>query len=225
MYDSIKEDSKIEFNYNSDNKQDESACIFCAVKVKDTGYFLIVCTNGNTIYDKVKRTYGLFDTTNHFKKGYYYDFPSEEFKMISCGRGICNMSLMFCNNKNLEKIIFLEGFNTENVTDMRGMFTNCFSLTNLNLSKFNTKNVIDMREMFNGCSKLTNLDLSNFNTSNVTNMSNMFYECSSLKELNLSNFNTGNVTYMDKMFDGCLAFKEKNIITKDKKIINMFKSK
>ena len=55
------------------------------------------------------------------------------------------------------------------------MFSWCYSLTSLNISKFNTDNVTDMRYMFSGCSSLTSLNLSNFNTNNVTNMSGMFY--------------------------------------------------
>ena len=54
------------------------------------------------------------------------------------------------------------------------MFSDCSSLTNINLSNFNTKNVSDMSFMFYGCSSLTNINLSNFNIINVTNMSDMF---------------------------------------------------
>ena len=40
--------------------------------------------------------------------------------------------------------------------------------------------------MFSDCSSLTNIDLSNFNTNNVTNMGGMFCGCSSLTNINLS---------------------------------------
>ena len=65
------------------------------------------------------------------------------------------------------------------------MFSNCSSLTNLDLSNFNTQNVINMNEMFSNCSSLTNLDLSNFNTQNVTDMNDMFCDCGSLKIKNV----------------------------------------
>ena len=45
------------------------------------------------------------------------------------------------------------------------------------------KNVTDMSGMFNECSSLTELNLSNFNTNKVTNMSNMFNGCVKLKEI------------------------------------------
>ena len=35
---------------------------------------------------------------------------------------------------------------------MRAMFDNCSSLKKLNLNNFNTNNVTDMRYMFSGCS-------------------------------------------------------------------------
>jgi len=76
---------------------------------------------------------------------------------------------------------------------MSGMFCECSSLTNINLSKFNTNNVTDMSGMFCECSSLTNINLSNFNTNHVNNMENMFYRC---KKLN-----------------------KNGIITKDKKIL------
>ena len=38
------------------------------------------------------------------------------------------------------------------------MFSECSSLTSLNLSNFNTNNVEDMSEMFYGCSSLTSLN-------------------------------------------------------------------
>ena len=54
----------------------------------------------------------------------------------------------------------------------------CSSLTHLDLSNFNTNNVTNMSGMFLGCSSLTNINLSNFNNSKVTNMNGMFYGCS-----------------------------------------------
>ena len=57
---------------------------------------------------------------------------------------------------------------------MRDMFSNCSSLTSLNLSNFNTNNVNDMNSMFSFCSSLTSLNLSNFNTNNVNDMNSIF---------------------------------------------------
>ncbi len=43
------------------------------------------------------------------------------------------------------------------------MFSNCSSLTSLNLSYFNTNNVNDMSYMLSWCSSLSSLNLTNFN--------------------------------------------------------------
>ena len=65
------------------------------------------------------------------------------------------------------------------------LFYGCSSVTNINLSNFNTNNVTDMYGMFNDCSSLTNINLSNFNTNNVYNMGFMFYKCSKLRKENV----------------------------------------
>ena len=61
---------------------------------------------------------------------------------------------------------------------MSCMFSDCSSLTSLDLFNFNINN--DMIEMYSHCSSLTSLDLFNFNTNNVKNMREMFSHCSSL---------------------------------------------
>ena len=42
-----------------------------------------------------------------------------------------------------------------------------------------------MNGMFSNCSSLTNIDLSNFNTQNVTDMSGMFFKCYKLDKKNV----------------------------------------
>ena len=101
-----------------------------------------------------------------------------------------------------------KGSNTSNVTNMRGMFSTCRSLTSLNLSNFNTSNVTSMSSMFQSCNSITSLDLSSFNTSKVTDMSYMFTGCDSLKELDLSGWDTSKVTDMIDMFIDCASLKK-----------------
>ena len=103
----------------------------------------------------------------------------------------------------LETIKDLKYLNTEQVTNMSYMFSDCSALTSLDLSNFNTAKVRDMSYMFYRCSALSSLDLSNFNTAIVTNMSYMFFNCPNLSSLDLSNFNTAIVSDMSLMFGGC----------------------
>ena len=111
----------------------------------------------------------------------------------------------FCGCQDLTNIEGIEYLNTENVTNMNGMFQNCKSLTTLDLSRFDTKNVTDMSGMFYTCLALTTLDIANFDTKNVTNMSHMFNDCYTLTTLDVSNFDTQKVTNMSGMFWGCAA--------------------
>ena len=103
----------------------------------------------------------------------------------------------------LETIKDLKYLNTEQVTNMSYMFSDCSALTSLDLSNFNTAKVRDMSYMFYRCSALSSLDLSNFNTAIVTNMSYMFFNCANLSSLDLSNFNTAIVSDMSLMFVSC----------------------
>ena len=105
----------------------------------------------------------------------------------------------------LETIKDLKYLNTEQVTNMSYMFSDCSALTSLDVTHFNTAKVTNMNYMFYRCSKLTSLDVTKFNTANVTNMSYMFESCSALSSLDLSNFNTAIVTDMSYMFYGCSA--------------------
>ena len=100
----------------------------------------------------------------------------------------------------------------KNIKNINFMFSECNSLTNIDLSNFNTQNVTGMNDMFSNCNSLTNIDLSNFNTQNVTDMRGMFNHCKSLTNIDLSNFNTQNVTDMRYMFYGCNSLIYKNFV-------------
>ena len=126
----------------------------------------------------------------------------------------------FCGVISLD----LSNFNTENLANIlveeyrrnRSIFSNCSSLTTIDLSSFNTKKITafggsSSGAMFSDCSSLTTLDLSSFDTSKVTNMNGMFNNCSSLTNLDLSNFNTSNVTQMFSMFQQCSSLTSLNL--------------
>ena len=114
----------------------------------------------------------------------------------------------FGNCFYLTEIEGIENLNTQNVTDMRDMFTCCYALTSLDVSNFNTQNVEDMTDMFLGCEKLSLLDLSNFNTERVENMSSMFSGCSTLQTIFASDkFVTDQVSGGYDMFLDCTNLK------------------
>ena len=201
IFNSIKEDNAVTITKNLD-LGDKYIVFAVKTRVKDFkeenqkyDYYLVYCHNGNSTVSNC----GLFENVK----------ANVEIKILGNGYDLNNIGSMFSYNTNLGNIVFTKNFKTNNVTDMRFMFSNCSLLKELNLSNFNTNNVTTMSGMFNMCSSLKKLNLSNFNTNNVTSMFGMFNRCSSLKELNLSNFNTNNVTDMRYMFFGCTALKKK----------------
>ena len=94
------------------------------------------------------------------------------------------MECMFPGNSDVLggsslKTINLITFNTQQVTNMLGMFCNCSSLTILNLVSFNTEKVTDMRWMFKNCSALKYLNLLSFKADKA-NIDSMLSSCKKL---------------------------------------------
>ena len=121
---------------------------------------------------------------------------------VSKFNGVTNMGYAFSNCGSLTSLD-VSGFNTSNVTNMNSMFISCSSLTSLDVSHFNTSNVTDMYQLFSNCRSLKTLDLSGWNTENVTTLEYMFAFCISLTSLDLSHFDTSSVTGMGGMFWNC----------------------
>ena len=112
----------------------------------------------------------------------------------------------FYNLPSLTEIVDIKYLNTSSVENMSGMFYNCSSLTELDVSGFDTQNVTTMSLMFDRCSGLTNLYLVNFDTRNVSKMHYMFEGCTNLTTITVGvNWNTTNVESSDNMFYGCTS--------------------
>ena len=80
------------------------------------------------------------------------------------------------------------------------------------ISYSDTENVTNMSGMFNGCTKLQSIPL--LDTSKVTNMYGMFNSCVSLQSIPL--LDTNNVTNMNNMFAGCTNLQTIDITSMDK---------
>lgn len=133
-------------------------------------------------------------------------------------RNVTDMSYMFYMNDSnitttskLSSIRFSSKFNTQNVTNMYGMFRGCKNLTSLDLSSFDTRNVKNMAVMFemwdandSTISRLTSITLSsNFMGNKLERADSMFSDCQNLKSIDLSNFNTPIITNTGYMFWRC----------------------
>ena len=99
----------------------------------------------------------------------------------------------------------IENWNTSNVTNMRGMFYNCYNF-NEDIQKWNVSNVKDMGHLFYNCINF-NQNISKWNVSNVTDMRGMFNGCKNFNQ-NLNSWNVSNVTDMRGMFNGCKNFNQ-----------------
>lgn len=180
-------------------------------------YFYFNETTGDLVYSD-QATYGaegytfLGEQTNmspETSTDWVFDSKRSSIKTVSKDpaiegkiSGIIRTSYMFSNCLSLTSLD-LSGFDTSQATYINRMFQSCSSLASLDLSGFDTSQVTSMYNMFNGCSSLTSLDLSGLDTSKVTHMASMFYGCSSLTSLDLSGFDTSQVTDMASMFYGC----------------------
>ena len=119
---------------------------------------------------------------------------------------------IFCHCYALTEITGLENWNTTNVQDMHGIFQADGKLTTLNVSNWDTTNAINMKGLFNDCSSLINLDLSGWNTDNVEDMHAMFSNCISLTTIgNIKKWNTSNVTDMAWMFNMCNSLETQDV--------------
>ena len=137
--------------------------------------------------------------------GWFKDFTNlttiEGFEYLNT-ENVTNMTGVF-NGCSALTSLDLTNFNTAKVTDMKLLFANCSALESLDLSMFNTENVTSMPSMFNGATNLKTLNVSNFNTEKVNNMGHMFAYCPNLTSLDLSSFNTKGVEYVDNIFKNC----------------------
>ena len=94
-------------------------------------------------------------------------------------------------------------WDVSNVTNMYGMFLNCYKF-NQDISSWDVSNVTDMSGMFYICKKF-NQDISKWNVSNVTNMSFMFYNCKNFNQ-DISKWDVSKVKNKNSiifMFDEC----------------------
>lgn len=112
---------------------------------------------------------------------------------------------MFYNFTKVTEIEGFEYFNTQSVTSMESMFSNCNALETIDLSRLNTSNVTNMSMMFSFCRNLQSLDLTRIDMSKVTDVSGMFYGSSELTTIYCDDDWSTNSTISnsDMLFTNC----------------------
>ncbi len=125
------------------------------------------------------------------------------------------------------RVVFDESFSTVRPTGLCNWFSSYLeggpdSIEGLEY--LNTSEVTSMFGMFWDCSTVSEIDVSHFDTSKVTSMAYMFFNCSSIKTLDLSNFDMRKMVNANRMFEGCTSLER--ILCDDKWYIrassNMF---
>lgn len=111
---------------------------------------------------------------------------------------VTNIESAFANCNHLT-YLNLTGWDMSKVTQAKELFKGCSKLPeiigieNLNLSATSV-----LTGLFSNCDSLTSLDLSGWDMSNLTEMGNLFYQCNRLKSVNLSGWDTSNVKNMSQ---------------------------
>lgn len=149
----------------------------------------------------------LSDGSNYnFSSSTFVFWDSVRSNVLSCevGSEIHPISIRywFATMINCERFL-LGNLYTEKTTYLDGLFSDCRSATEIDISNFDTSSVNTLAYMFSDCGMLETIDLSNFNTENVTDFSSMFRGCSSLVELDLSSFDSRSANSSTSMFENC----------------------
>ena len=153
--------------------------------------------------------------------GYYTDNDGDginELTFVSKETIYANIdsSRLFMGFTEVKNINF-DNFSTKGVTNIIAMFSDCYKLTKIDVSKFDTSEVTLFEGLFGSMYDNVQMNLQeiigieNWNTSKVISMNGMFYNCRNLTSINLRNFDTSQVLDMDWMFWGCSSLTELNV--------------
>ena len=119
-------------------------------------------------------------------------------------QNLSSMGSMLKGCQKLETVIFGNGFDTSNVTNMADLFRYNTKLTHVEFGNFDTRKVEYMSEMFADCSSLTEIDISSFEPASATTVAGMFYRCTNLKTIYASSkFVVSNKATDTEMFADC----------------------
>ena len=94
-----------------------------------------------------------------------------------------------------------------NLTNLRGTFSGCRSITDVDLSNWIVSNVTGFYGTFQGCTNFQGVGLENWDTSSATTFRSLFNSCTNFNR-DISTWNTSNVTDMYGTFAHCTNFNQ-----------------
>ena len=110
-----------------------------------------------------------------------------EGKMLSAFDGILNLTIEI----------------KKEITSLKGLFSGCKALKDIDLSALNINAISNYDSLFEGCSSLETVNFPKNSTEKIMSMNNMFVGCESIKEVNLTSFSISKNTEMNNIFSGC----------------------
>ena len=117
---------------------------------------------------------------------------------------------MYTNCRSLTTID-VSDWDVSETDNLSGVFQGCSSIQSLDIKNWKVSNVVSFDSLFSGCSSLTDLDISSWNTNSAETMAWMFCMCSSLTSLDVSHFATAGVKSFREMFNGCSSLQSLDV--------------
>ena len=122
---------------------------------------------------------------------------------------IATMDILTSIFGSTEKIIYIhfsKNFNTENITQILGLFYEYTKVKYIDISNFNLEKMSQMDNIFVGCSLLTHVKLPNSSAPFLKSLNYMFTNCTNLASISFSkgmDYSTENLKELEGMFSGC----------------------
>ena len=202
IYEQIQLNSNIKFIFNDENLIDNYEFTSFSIKSNEKNYYIILYepANVNRIFtgdnlsniNEIKLIY-LNKSTRYLS--YFFSYVSDENDDKS-GKNV--------DKNKIKKIYIFETFFSGKVTDMRAMFSDFKELINIEgLGNLKTDSCKKMSGMFQNCSSIEEIDLSNWNIANSAYLNDMFFECKNLKKVKFPKETVITYGYINNMFEGC----------------------
>ena len=90
---------------------------------------------------------------------------------------------------------------------MKGMFSNCYKLRNIEFQNIFSPKLLSMEEKFENCKNLINATFLNFDTPNSKSLKRIFKNCMNLREVKLENIlenaNISQIESLEEMLSFC----------------------
>lgn len=205
IYEQIQFKSDIKLIHNDRNtidKCEEAGFTLFSIKSNEENYYIIlyglqefykIFTGDNlSNINEIKLIY-LNKSTRYLS--YFFSYVSDENDDKS-GKNV--------DKNKIKKIYIFETFFSGKVEKMNYMFSGCKELIKIEgLGNLKTDSCKEMIGMFQNCSSIEEIDLSNWNIANSAYLNDMFFECKNLKKVKFPKETVITYGYINNMFEGC----------------------